>query len=205
LTSTFNSLISHSLADPSIFGFRTNPIVPVGGAGSTTKNPFLQGTTGINALNPVLNPAAFGPPTPFTPGTNGVPPCDPTTGACDYFETGYAAGGRNIFRGPFQSRWDFGVFKQFKLSERLSLKYDAQFFNIFNHPGFDVPNNSIEFVTNFKNPPIYSNACVPLPVNPPNVGPGQGAFLCPPKGHLGMIQHTIGSPRFIQMALQLEF
>ena len=54
----------------------TNPIVPVGGAGSTTKNPFLQGTTGINALNPVLNPAAFGPPTPFAPGTNGVPPCD---------------------------------------------------------------------------------------------------------------------------------
>ncbi len=183
----------------------TNPIVPVGGAGSTTKDPFLQGTTGINALNPVLNPAAFGPPIPFAPGTNGVPPCDPTTGACDYFETGYANGGRNIFRGPFQARWDFGVFKQFKLSERLALKYDAQFFNIFNHPSFDVPNNSVEFVTNFENPPIYNNACVPLPVNPPNVGPGQGAFLCPPKGKLGMIQHTVGSPRFIQMAVHLEF
>jgi hypothetical protein len=187
----------------------TNPIVPVGGAGSTTKNPFLQGTTGINALNPVLNAAAFGPPAPFTTGTNGVPPCDPVTKACDYFETGYTSGGRNIFRGPFQSRFDFGVFKNFKISERFSLKYDAQFFNVFNHPSFDIPNNNVQFVTNFENPPIYgpsngTTACVPLPPGP-NIGPGDGAFLCPPKGRLGVIQHTIGSPRFIQMALHLTF
>ena len=74
----------------------------------------------------MFNPAAFGPPTPFAPGTNGVPPCDPATGACDYFETGYATGGRNIFRGPFQIRFDFGVFKEFKLTDRFSLRYDAQ-------------------------------------------------------------------------------
>ena len=191
----------------------TNPIVPVGGAGSTSTNPILQGTTGINALKPVLNAAAFGPPTPYAPGTNGVPPCDPTTGACDYFETGYATGGRNIFRGPFQSRFDFGVFKEFKLTERFALKYDAQFFNVFNHPSFDVPNNSIQFVTNFENPPIYgpptaqdptNTPCIDLPVGP-NTPAGSGAFLCPPKGHLGVIQHTIGSPRFIQMALHLTF
>jgi hypothetical protein len=191
----------------------TNPIVPVGGAGATAKNPILQGTTGINANKPVLNAAAFGPPTPFAPGTNGVPPCDPTTGACDYFETPYAVGGRNIFRGPFQNRFDFGVFKDFKLTERFSLRYDAQFFNIFNHPSFDVPNNSVEFVTNFENPPIYgpptpsdptNTPCVSLPVGP-NTPAGSGAFMCPPKGHLGVIQHTIGSPRFIQMALHLTF
>jgi len=171
---------------------------------------LLQGTTGINANKPVLNPAAFGPPTPFAPGTNGVPPCDPTTGACDFFETPYATGGRNIFRGPFQSRFDFGVFKEFKLTERFALRYDGQFFNIFNHPSFDVPNNSVQFVTNFENPPIYgppssgTSPCVPLPVSP-NITAGQGAFLCPPKGHLGVIQHTIGSPRFVQMALHLSF
>jgi hypothetical protein len=189
--------------------FVTNPIVPVGGAGSTTKNPFLQGTTGINALKPVLNAAAFGPPAPFAPGTNGVPPCDPVTGACDYFETGYASGGRNIFRGPFQNRFDVGVFKNFKINDRFSLRYDAQFFNIFNHPSFDIPSNNVQFVTNFKNPPIYgptdgTTPCVVLPPGP-NIGPGDGAFLCPPKGHLGVIQHTVGSPRFIQMALHLTF
>jgi hypothetical protein len=191
----------------------TNPIVPVGGAGSTSKNPLLQGTTGIDANKPVLNVAAFGPPPPFAPGTNGVPPCDLNTGACDYFETGYASGGRNIFRGPFQSRFDFGVFKEFKLTERFALKYDAQFFNIFNHPSFDVPNNSVLFVTGFRNPPVFGPPdqttnepapCIPLPLGP-NTPAGSGAFRCPPFGHLGVIQHTIGSPRFIQMALHLTF
>jgi hypothetical protein len=54
----------------------------------------------------VLNAAAFGIPAPYTPGTNGVPLCDNSTGTpvCDNFENGYASGGRNIFRGPFQNR-----------------------------------------------------------------------------------------------------
>ncbi|MGH9724793.1 MAG: hypothetical protein ACRD41_06990, partial [Candidatus Acidiferrales bacterium] len=120
----------------------TNPIVPVGGLGATATNPRLQGTTGINASNPVLNANAFGPVPPFAPGANGVPPCDPNTGACDFYEAGYASGGRNIFRGPFQNRFDFGLFKTFKINERFGLRYDCQFFNIFNHPSFDTPNNS---------------------------------------------------------------
>jgi hypothetical protein len=195
--------------------FITNPIIPVGGAGSTTKNPYLQGTTGINALKPVLNVNAFGPPPLLKPGdpTYGVPPCDPGTLACDYFETPYASGGRNIFRGPFQNRFDFAVFKNFKINERFSLKYDAQFFNIFNHPSFDVPSNSVQFVTNFRNPPIFGPMntstgepapCVPLPLGP-NTPAGSGAYQCPPALNLGQIQHTIGSPRFIQMALHLTF
>jgi hypothetical protein len=184
----------------------TNPIVPVGGIGSTSTKPYAQGTTGINAHNPVLNPLAFGPPTPYAPGTNGVPPCDPNTGACDYYETGYSTGGRNIFRGPFQNRFDFGVFKDFKLTERFALRYNAQFFNIFNHPSFDVPDNSVEFAPDFQDPPIYG----PLSSNSfeqtrtPCV-PATGAFACPPVGKLGYLQHTIGSPRFIQMALHLTF
>jgi len=192
----------------------TNPIVPVGGAGSTSNNPRLQGTTGINGLKPVLNVNAFGPPPLIAPGDAnfGTPPCDPVSGACDYFETPYASGGRNIFRGPFQNRFDFGIFKNFKINERFSLKYDAQFFNIFNHPSFDVPSNSVEFVTHFRNPPIFGplnpqtgiGPCVPLPQGP-NIGAGQGAFQCPPALQLGQLQHTIGSPRFIQMALHLTF
>jgi hypothetical protein len=31
------------------------------------------------------------------------------------------------------------------------------------------------------------------------------AYVCPPSGKLGVIQHTIGSPRFLQMALHLTF
>ncbi|HEX6501863.1 MAG TPA: TonB-dependent receptor [Terriglobales bacterium] len=174
--------------------FITNPIVPVGGFGATATNPILQGTTGVNANKPVLNAAAFGVPAPYAPGTNGVPPCDPGTGACDNFENGYANGGRNIFRGSFQARFDFGLSKNFKLHERYSLRYDLTAFNIFNHPSFDIPSNDVRFNPGFCYPPSGDPSCN---------GPFGYAF--PPSGNLGTLQHSIGSPRFLQMALHLEF
>ncbi|SPF48260.1 conserved exported hypothetical protein [Candidatus Sulfotelmatobacter kueseliae] len=174
----------------------TNPIVPVGGVGATATNPYLQGTTGINGSKPVLNQLAFGIPAPITPGTGGVPPCDPVSGACDYFETPYTTGGRNIFHGPFQNRFDFGLSKSFKITESWALNYDVIAYNIFNHPSFDIPSNDVSFNPNYANPPIYTgSACVPA----------TGAYQCPPTGYLGTLQHTIGSPRFIQMALHLTF
>jgi Carboxypeptidase regulatory-like domain/TonB dependent receptor-like, beta-barrel len=183
----------------------TNPIVPVRGFLSTQSNPTLQGTTGINGNNPVLNANAFGIPAPFAPGTNGVPPCDPTTNTCDTFENGYASGGRNIFRAPFQNRWDFGIVKDFKISERFALRYDLNLFNIFNHPSFDVPNNNVDFNA-FCNPPNQSFSCGGggNPPNPPLGNPAPG-YSVPPIGSLGVLSHTIGSPRFMQMALHLTF
>ena len=182
----------------------TNPIVPVGGLGSTSTSPKLQGTTGINANNPVLNAAAFGPTTPFAAGTNGVPPCDPTSGVCDVYENGYASSGRNAFRGPFQARFDFSVFKDFNLTERFRLRFDAQFFNLFNHPSFDTPNNNVSFNPDYDNPPIYGSSAIADPSYSPCVQ-STGAYACPPSGQLGVIQHTLGSPRFIQFALHLNF
>jgi hypothetical protein len=185
----------------------TNPIVPIGGVGASSSQVVLQGTTGVNPGKPVLNANAFGVPLLPCIGTNGVPPPDPMTGTCDAFETGFGSSGRNLFRGSFQTRFDFSITKNFKLTERFSLKYDAQFFNLFNHPSFDTPNNNVLFNPSFRNPPFYgppadgSNVQSCAPQN----NMGGGAYLCPPGGQLGLIQHTIGSPRFIQMALHLTF
>jgi Carboxypeptidase regulatory-like domain/TonB dependent receptor len=182
----------------------TNPIVPVGGVGSTTKNPVLQGTTGVNPANPVLDRHAFGVPL-LAPGQSGVPPCDPTTGACDIYETGFGSTGRNIFRGPFQSRVDMTIFKNFKFRERFGLRFDMQAFNLFNHPSFDTPNNDVRFNPFFGNPPDYVGTNH-IPCFTQTTGIGlQGAYACPPTGQLGIIQHTLGSPRFLQMALHLTF
>jgi len=170
----------------------TNPIVPVGGYGATQPNAVLQGTTGINGAKPVLNKYAFGIPTPYAAGANGVPPCDPTSGVCDPYENGYANGGRNIFRGPFQNRFDFGLSKGFRIHERFALKYDVVAFNIFNHPSFDIPNNFASFNPYYSNPPYDPDT-------------GQNTYTFPPHGSVGILQHTIGSPRFIQMALHLTF
>ncbi|MBV9888031.1 MAG: TonB-dependent receptor [Acidobacteria bacterium] len=182
--------------------FITNPLVPVGGVGSTPgAKPVLQGTLGVNPGNPVLNSAAFGIPL-LQPGQNGVPPCDPVTGVCDVYETNFGPASRNIFVSPFQSRVDMGVFKNFKITERFRLKFDVQAFNIFNHPSFDTPNNNVEFNPFFANPPQYS---APFPVNGQTNCAAPDAYVCPPSGKLGVIQHTIGSPRFLQMALHLTF
>ncbi|MBZ5664771.1 MAG: TonB-dependent receptor [Acidobacteriia bacterium] len=47
--------------------------------------------------------------------------------------------GRNIYRGPFQQNWDFSLIKNFHLSETQSLRFTADFFNIWNHANFGNP------------------------------------------------------------------
>jgi len=44
--------------------------------------------------------------------------------------------GRNIFRGPDFTNWDFSVSKSTRLGERVTLQLRAEFFNILNHPNF---------------------------------------------------------------------
>jgi Carboxypeptidase regulatory-like domain len=158
--------------------FIGNPIVSLK-PGVTPQQAELQGTTGVNAGRPVLNANDFLPQF-VAPGTNGVPACDAS--GCDLYESLYGSTGRNVFRAPFQVRFDMMLAKQFKIKERYQLRFEADAFNIFNHPDFDAPNNNVTFFPNFAGPPSI-----------------------PPQGSLGVIQHTIGSPRFLQLALHLYF
>lgn len=165
--------------------FITNPIVNLA-SGQTVESATQQGHPGATPPVPSLKPSAFAIPQ-LQPGQEGVPPCGATTDGsifCDTVENTFSSGGRNIFRGPFQARVDFSILKQTKLNERLNLKYTADFFNLFNHPSFDTPNNNVTFNPCFNPVPCYT---------------------FPPQGQLGLIQHTIGSPRFIQMSLHLLF
>ena len=70
--------------------------------------------------------------------------------------------------------------------------------NLFNHPSFDTPFNNPSFNPDFNDPPTYAKSCFPA----------TGAYQCPPGGDggtLGVIQNSIGSPRFMQFALHLTF
>jgi hypothetical protein len=109
------------------------------------------------------------------PGQDGVP-------AGDTGESVFGNSGRNLFRGPFGVRVDMSVGKQFQISERLKLRVSAEAFNLFNHPNFDTPNNDVSFYPNFDPPATI-----------------------PPTGTLGVIQHTIGSPRFLQLSAHFVF
>jgi hypothetical protein len=155
-----------------------NPLVPLA-PGVTAKQAQLQGTTGVDPGRPVLNANAFAPQF-VQPGTNGVPACE--AAGCDMYESLFGNTGRNLFRGPFQVRFDMDLGKEFALNERFRLRFNADAFNIFNHPSFDAPNNDVTFFPDFEPPPVF-----------------------PPQGSLGYIQHTIGSPRFLQLSLHLIF
>jgi hypothetical protein len=52
--------------------------------------------------------------------------------------------GRNILRGPHFQNWDLSLLKNFNFTERKYLQFRAEFFNIFNHPNFGLPNTNIE-------------------------------------------------------------
>ena len=157
-----------------------NPIVPLA-PGVTAAQAAHPGTNcqGFSTTICKLNSADFLPQF-VAPGTSGVPACD--SSGCDNFESLYGNTGRNTFRGPFQVRFDMSLSKMFQIKERYLLKFEADAFNIFNHPDFDTPNNDVDFFPNFAGPPSI-----------------------PPQGSLGLIQHTVGSPRFLQLALHLAF
>lgn len=155
-----------------------NPIVPLI-PGVTTKQAELQGTTGVNAGKPLLNAADFYPQF-VAPGTNGVPPAD-ASGA-DVYESLFGASGRNIFRAPFQVRFDMSLGKDFAITERYHLRLNFDAFNMFNHPDFDAPDNNVRFFPSFSPPPRTT----------------------PPPG-LGVIQHTLGSSRFLQLRMNFSF
>jgi hypothetical protein len=155
-----------------------NPMVPLK-PGVSPGQAELQGTLGVNANKPVLNANDFLPQF-VAPGTNGVPACDAS--GCDLFQSLYGNTGRNLFRAPFQVRFDMSLAKEFQIKERFRLRFETDAFNIFNHPDFDAPNSNVTFFPNYVGPPTI-----------------------PPQGSLGVIQHTIGSPRFLQIGLHLTF
>jgi len=105
----------------------------------------------------------------------------PTQCASDdnFCTTDFGNLGRNIYRGPFQQNWDFSLLKNFRVTERQSIRFTADFFNIWNHP-------------NFGNPSITDiEAYLASPTDPNNP--------------FGKIVSTVGTPRLIQLSLRWAF
>jgi hypothetical protein len=170
----------------------TNPILPLA-PGITVGQATSRAGGGGNLVNgqPYVNPNDFSLPL-LQPGQEGVPPCEGPPAlpvqVCDTGETGFVGNGRNIFRSPFQTTFNFSIFKNFKISERFNLKFQADAFNLFNHPSLDTPDSDFELNSCFNPVPCYNTT-----PNPPNS-----------KG-FGVIDGTIGSNRFFQMSLHLTF
>ncbi len=181
--------------------FLTNPILPL--APGIRPAQALTGHSGAFAnfdgqtVAPdkvAFRPSAFTYPT-LQPGESGVPPCGPSTAGalvCDTYESTFATGGRNIFRGDFQKRADVSIFKETQIHEGYNLRISIDFFNISNTPSFDTPGNNFTG-SDFNNPP----GITPLGANAPtDAFSSQG---------VGVITNPLGSPRQIQFTGKFTF
>jgi hypothetical protein len=130
-----------------------------------------------------LNPDAF------------VSTVDPRTGACFGGDSPkncqFGNLGRNALRGPNFTWSDFYLSKWFPLTEQLKLRFDVQFFNVFNHPNFGLPGMVL--------------AGIP---GKPSTQTGFGALTyatSPPTGLLGVGLGGDSTPRMTAFQLRLEF
>jgi hypothetical protein len=130
-----------------------------------------------------LNPDAF------------VSAVDPSTGQCAGGDSPrncqFGNIGRNALRGPDFIWSDFYLTKTFALTERLNLRFESQFFNVFNHPNFAIPS--------MVQAGIPGNASTQT---------GFGALTyttSPPTGLLGVGLGGDSSPRMLAFQARLEF
>jgi hypothetical protein len=96
-------------------------------------NPFQAG-------NIAANPGCIGPAQVQTP-QHWINPCAFMAPAVPAF----GDLGRNTLIGPSFKDVDFSLSKEFPLSSEIrKFQFRADFFNIFNHPNFDIPNTNFD-------------------------------------------------------------
>jgi len=119
---------------------------------------------------------------------------DPSTGACAGGDSPancqFGNSGRNNVRGPHFTYSEMYLTRKIPITERVSVRLDTQFFNVFNHPNFALPSNQ---------------AGTP---GKPATQTGFGALtstISPPTGLLGVGLGGDSSPRMIAFQGRIEF
>ena len=136
-----------------------------------------------------LNPNAFTSVVdPATGDCTGVAPGSPDTPAiCQFGDAG-----RNSVRGPHFTDSDIYITRRFHIWEQVSMRFDVQMFNAFNHPNFALP----------------SSVQAGVPSAPNDIPPGFGTLqstISPPTGLLGVGLGGDSAPRMIAYQARFEF
>ncbi|MGA9352444.1 MAG: TonB-dependent receptor [Terriglobales bacterium] len=115
--------------------------------------------------------------------------------------------GRNSLVGPTYKQWDFALYKDTAINERVKAQFRAEFFNILNHPNFSnpvLPNFIADPATN-----LGSCGCgfQPTMVGGNNREVGNGGYGITATGDVGIGNPFLGGggPRGIELALKFSF
>lgn len=105
--------------------------------------------------------------------------------------------GRNALHGPQFKQWDFALYKDTALTERIGLQFRAEFFNLLNHPNFANP-----FLPAFIADPGTNGFALNG-----NHEVGRTGYPITATGDVGIGNPFLGGggPRGIQLALKFSF
>jgi hypothetical protein len=164
----------------------TSPVAPGTAFSSAFNNCGLM-ENGTLIGNDNLNDTGFNQDTANTAG--GINGAGPTPGV-----------GLNSFYGPWLERIDVGLARSFMVREGKELEFQAQAFNLFNHPNYYVQNG--DGVNQLQYNPI-GGSCGD------GMSPNQTCYLVPNTGagNFGALQEISpnGLPRVLQFALKFTF
>jgi hypothetical protein len=116
---------------------------------------------------------------------------------------------RNSLVGPAYKNWDFAVYKDTVITERLSMQLRAEFFNLLNHPNFASPFLPLFIADPASGPsnPLCNagDGCGFQALNGREVG--TGGFILGATGDVGIGNPFLGGggPRGIQLAAKFTF
>jgi hypothetical protein len=192
----------------------------------------VAGNTSLSGVHRLGTPNTFGYTTIPAPliygsilgGNGSVPTCasDPTSGLSLGTNCSFPSNmtGRNVFRQP--GWWDLnsGIYKTFRLTEKYSLQFRTEFYNLFNHSNYYVqtgnldsiggladvnnllfqPNTVPHFATGTNNGQVEYTLASGAPAPYTIVGK-KGVFN--QAGAVGT--GSLGERRFIQFALKFSF
>ena len=195
----FNSSVNLQSGQP--FTLNYNAEDDYSGGGDGYDRPDVVGPVKYDKSNPAnfLQLSSFAMPCSVTPAlfSGYAQDCIPGT-------RHYGNLGRNSLSGPTYKQWDFAIYKNTAITERMNLQIRADFFNILNHPNFANPELPAFIADPAAN--IALN-CVCGFVQGGNREVGNGAYQITATGDVGIGNPFLGGggPRGIQVAAKFTF
>jgi len=186
-----NGILTVQAGQP--FQFNYNFEDDYDGSGSFYGVPDRIGAVHYNQSDPnnFINMNAFA--VPCTPVTTGAG-FDGTASSCQPGTRHYGTLGRNSLLGPHFRQFDFSIFKNTSITERLKMELRFEAYNLLNHPNFANP-----YLPFFIADPSLNGATP--------AGVYQGSYALTATGDVGIGYPFLGSggPRNLQIAAKFTF